>query len=125
MTEQQFRYCGLNVALKALTGKWKPVVLFHLFHNADIRSNELWRVIPKVSKKVLLEQLRQMEDDGLILREERHHFPPEVYYRLSEKGKALGTALVGLEAWANEHAPAQVADILAQEKHPPLSGQEK
>lgn len=119
MTENQFRYCGLSVALQALSGKWKPVILYHLFHNEDIRSNELWRVIPKVSKKVLLDHLKQMEEDGLILREERHSFPPEVYYRLSEKGKALGTALARLEAWANEYAPAQVAGILQQERRVP------
>lgn len=117
MTENQFRYCGLNVALKALAGKWKPAILYHLFHNETIRFNELWRVIPKVSKKVLLEQLRQLEEDGLVLREEKHSFPPEVSYRLSDKGGALGTALARLEAWANEYAPAQVDDILAQEKH--------
>ncbi len=117
MTEKQFKYCGLNVALKALTGKWKPVILFHLFRNEAIRSSELWRIIPKVSKKVLLQQLGQMEEDGLIVREERRGFPPEVYYRISEKGKALGTVLAQLEGWANEYAPEQVRKVLDGEKH--------
>lgn len=101
MDYQQFRHCGLNVALNILSGKWKPIILYHLFNNNEIRFTELWRIIPKVSKKVLLEHLKQMEDHGLIIREERHTFPPEVYYRISEKGKTLGPILSDLEKWAN------------------------
>ncbi|WP_109700798.1 winged helix-turn-helix transcriptional regulator [Chitinophaga deserti] len=117
MTQTQFRYCGLNVALKTLTGKWKPMILFHLFRTEEIRFNELWRIIPKVSKKVLLQQLGQMEEDGLLTREERKGFPPEVYYRISEKGRALGSVLAQLEAWANTYAPQQVQQVFDSEKH--------
>jgi DNA-binding PadR family transcriptional regulator len=52
---------------------------------------ELWRIIPKVAKKVLLDQLKQLENDELIIREEKSGFPPEVSYRVSEKGRALWT----------------------------------
>lgn len=91
-----------------LAGKWKPVILFYLFHNDQMRFTELWRVIPKVTKKVLLEQLKDLEANQLVIREERHTFPPEVYYGLSVQGKALGPALAALENWANEHVPTQV-----------------
>jgi DNA-binding HxlR family transcriptional regulator len=91
-----------------LSGKWKPIILYHLFHNDEMRFTELWRIIPKVAKKVLLDHLKQMENDGLIIREEKHTFPPEVYYRISKTGKALGPALAALEAWANEYAEDKV-----------------
>ena len=81
-----------------------------------MRFTELWRNIPKVAKKVLLEQLKQMEEDGVIIREERNSFPPEVYYRISEKGKALGPALAALQNWATEHAAEDVAAMRAAKK---------
>ncbi|NOW98527.1 helix-turn-helix domain-containing protein [Mucilaginibacter sp. SG564] len=111
MNYNQFRHCGLNVTLNILSGKWKPIILYHLFHNAEMRFTELWRIIPKVAKKVLLDHLKQMEADGLIIREEKHSFPPEVCYRISEKGKALGPALSALETWANEHAVDEVEEF--------------
>jgi len=111
MSYNQFRHCGLNVTLNILSGKWKPIILYHLFHNAEMRFTELWRIIPKVAKKVLLDHLKQMEADGLIIREEKHGFPPEVSYRISEKGKALGPALSALETWANEHAVEEVEEF--------------
>lgn len=91
-----------------LSGKWKPIILYHLFHNERMRFTELWRIIPKVAKKVLLEDLKQMEMNDLIVRQERHTFPPEVYYSISEKGKTLGPTLAALEAWANEYAADEV-----------------
>jgi len=109
MEYKQFRHCGLNVTLSMLSGKWKPVILYHLFHNESIRFTELWRIIPKVAKKVLLEHLRQLEADQLIVREEKHTFPPEVNYRISEKGRTLGPILSTMETWANEHAAEEVA----------------
>ncbi|QNK62927.1 helix-turn-helix transcriptional regulator [Pedobacter sp. PAMC26386] len=109
MDYNQFKHCGLNVALGILSGKWKAIILYHLFYQKEMRFTELWRVIPKVTKKVLLEHLKQMEAQGLITRRELHTFPPEVYYKLSAKGKALAPALSALELWANEYAQEEVS----------------
>ncbi|WPU99040.1 helix-turn-helix domain-containing protein [Mucilaginibacter sp. cycad4] len=109
MEYKEFKHCGLHITLNTLSGKWKPIILYHLFHNPELRFTELWRIIPKVAKKVLLDHLKQMEADGLIIREEKNGFPPEVNYRISEKGKALGPALSAMEAWANEHAAEEVS----------------
>lgn len=111
MHNDQFKYCGLNVALNILSGKWKPMILFHLFRNDEIRFTELWRTIPKITKKVLLDHLKQLEADGLIIREEKHTFPPEVYYKISPKGKSIGPALYALELWANEYEADKVTAI--------------
>jgi DNA-binding HxlR family transcriptional regulator len=108
MDNKEYTHCGLNVALTILSGKWKPLILYHLFHRPEMRFTELWRIIPKVAKKVLLDQLKQLENDELIIREEKSGFPPEVSYRVSEKGRALGPAFVVLETWANEYAPEKV-----------------
>lgn len=83
-----------------------------------MRFTELWRIIPKVAKKVLLEQLKQLETDELIIREEKSAFPPEVSYRVSAKGRALGPVFLMLEAWANEHAAEKVEafDTTARKK---------
>ena len=108
MDNKKYTHCGLNVALTILSGKWKPIILYHLFHHPEMRFTELWRIIPKVAKKVLLDQLKQLEKDELIIREEKSGFPPEVSYRVSKKGRALGPAFVVLETWANEYATEKV-----------------
>ncbi|GGH77866.1 DNA-binding HxlR family transcriptional regulator [Filimonas zeae] len=116
MPTNTFQYCGLDVALEVLSGKWKPIILYHLFRNDAIRFTELWRSIPKVTKKVLLEQLKQLENDALIIREETPAFPPEVRYRISEKGRAMGPALEALEQWANTHATGAVEKMKGQKR---------
>jgi DNA-binding HxlR family transcriptional regulator len=108
MDNKKYTHCGLNVALTILSGKWKPIILYHLFYHPEMRFTELWRIIPKVAKKVLLDQLKQLENDELIIREEKSGFPPEVSYKVSEKGRALGPAFVVLEAWAKEYAAEKV-----------------
>lgn len=100
MKYKDFENCGLKRALDMLSGKWKPLVMLHLFENSQVRFTELWRTMPRVSKKVLLEQLRQMEADGLVERIEMNGFPPEVHYRLSSRAQALGPLLAGLDQWA-------------------------
>lgn len=85
-----------------ITGKWKPPILYFLFHNDEIRFNELWKSIPKVSKKVLTDQLRQLEDNGLLEKREVDSFPVQVYYRLSKKGESLGHILSALDEFGSE-----------------------
>jgi len=99
MNYKDFENCGLKGSLQMISGKWKPLILYFLFYEGEIRFIELWRAMPRVSKKVLLEQLKQLEDDGIIERIERIKFPPEVYYKLSEKGKELGPIFEALDQW--------------------------
>jgi len=80
-----------------ISGKWKPMILYFLFHEGEFRFNDLWRAMPKVSKKVLIEHLRKMEIEGLIIRRVINGFPPEVLYNLSDKGKTLGPILSALD----------------------------
>ncbi|SFW24153.1 transcriptional regulator, HxlR family [Sinomicrobium oceani] len=99
MNYTAFEDCGLKRSLDILSGKWKPLILYHLFHEKEIRFIRLWRKMPRVSKKVLLEQLQQMQEHRVIERIERKGFPPEVYYRLHRDTEWLGPALQMLEHW--------------------------
>lgn len=102
MNFEEFKNCGLRKSLDILSGKWKPLILHSLFEEEKVRFVELWRKMPRVSKKVLSEQLKQLEDDHIIQRIEVYNFPPEVYYKLTEKGEKLGPILSELHLWGNE-----------------------
>jgi len=87
---------GVEQAFKVLEGRWKLVILFHLFGGKMLRFSELERAIPAISQKMLIQQLRQMEKDGMVRRVVHHQVPPKVEYGLTEWGQALCPALDGL-----------------------------
>ena len=87
-------------ALKFLEGRWKLLILFHLFGGKLLRFSELERAIPAISQKMLIQQLRQMEVDGIVRRIVHHQVPPKVEYGLTEWGQALCPALDALLRWA-------------------------
>lgn len=91
---------GVERALKLLEGRWKLVILFHLFGGNIMRFSDLERAIPAVSQKMLIQQLRQMESDGIVRRIVYHQVPPKVEYCLTEWGQALCPALDALLSWA-------------------------
>ena len=91
---------GVENALKMLEGRWKLVILFHLFGGRVMRFSELERAIPEVSQKMLIQQLRQMEADGIVHRTVHPEVPPKVEYGLTEWGQALCPALDALLTWA-------------------------
>ena len=91
---------GVERALKILEGRWKLVILFHLFGGNLLRFSELERAIPAISQKMLIQQLRQMERDGIVRRIVHHQVPPKVEYGLTRWGQALCPALDALLKWA-------------------------
>ena len=91
---------GVENALKLLEGRWKLIILFHLFGGNVMRFSDLERAIPAVSQKMLIQQLRQMEADGIVRRIVHHQVPPKVEYCLTEWGQALCPALDALLTWA-------------------------
>ncbi|MFC3058587.1 winged helix-turn-helix transcriptional regulator [Paenirhodobacter populi] len=91
---------GVESALKLLEGRWKLVILFHLFGGNILRFSDLERAIPGVSQKMLIQQLRQMERDGIVVRIVHHQVPPKVEYGLTDWGQALCPALDALLSWA-------------------------
>jgi DNA-binding HxlR family transcriptional regulator len=93
---------GVERALKLLEGRWKLVILFHLFGGRVMRFSDLERAIPAVSQKMLIQQLRQMETAGMVRRIVHHQVPPKVEYALTEWGQALCPALDALLTWAGD-----------------------
>jgi DNA-binding HxlR family transcriptional regulator len=91
---------GVERALKILEGRWKLIILFHLFGGKVLRFSDLERAIPKISQKMLIQQLRQMETDGVVCRTIYQQVPPRVDYRLTKWGQALCPALDRLLKWA-------------------------
>ena len=80
-------------AFKMLEGRWKLVILFQLFGGKVLRFSELERAIPAISQKMLIQQLRQMESDGVVSRTVHHQVPPRVEYGLTDWGQTLCPAL--------------------------------
>jgi len=102
---------GVEQTIKILEGRWKLLILFHLFGGKLLRFSELERAIPSISQKMLIQQLRQMETDGIVRRIVHHQVPPKVEYGLTDWGQALCPALDALLKWA-----AQRDDLAAPQK---------
>jgi DNA-binding HxlR family transcriptional regulator len=95
--------CGLNDALGVIGGKWKSTILWEL-HFRPVRFGALRRRVPGISEKVLFEQLRQLEADGVIRRDAFDEVPLRVEYSLTPAGALLNGAVHALAEWGTEHA---------------------
>ena len=91
---------GIDDAFRILEGRWKMVIIFHLFARGTLRFSELERAIPGVSQKMLIQQLRELERDGVVRRTVYPQVPPKVEYDLTEWGQAMCPALDSLLDWA-------------------------
>jgi DNA-binding HxlR family transcriptional regulator len=91
---------GVEQVLRILEGRWKLVILFHLFGGKLLRFSDLERAIPAVSQKMLIQQLRQLEKDGVVRRIVHHQVPPKVEYGLTDWGQSLCPALDAMLKWA-------------------------
>jgi DNA-binding HxlR family transcriptional regulator len=97
---------GVEAAFEMLEGRWKTVIIFHLFDRSVLRFSELERAIPGVSQKMLIQQLRELERDGIVQRTVYPQVPPKVEYRLTDWGQAMCPALDTLLEWAAARPPA-------------------
>ena len=91
---------GVETAFKILEGRWKMSIIFNLFASSVLRFSELERAIPGVSQKVLIQQLRELERDGVVTRKVYPQVPPKVEYGLTDWGQAMCPALDSLLEWA-------------------------
>lgn len=94
---------GFSYTLSLINGKYKMTVLYALMEFGVVRFNELQRYIGTVSYKTLSSTLKQLEADGLILREEYPQIPPKVEYSLTERGRSLVPVLDLICEWGDEH----------------------
>lgn len=91
-----------EAVLRLLEGRWKLIILFHLFDGKIQRFSDFERLIPGISQKMLAQQLRQLEADGIVSRKIYPQVPPKVEYRLTTWGQALCPALDALLQWAEQ-----------------------
>jgi len=96
--------CAMEMTLDLIGGKWKSLILWRLSIDGTLRFGMLKRQFPKVTQKMLTQQLRELERDGLIVRTVYQQVPPKVEYSLSEMGKTLVPVLQSLCAWGNAFA---------------------
>ena len=92
----------VEATLEVIGGKWKYVILCHLTHGKK-RTSELKRLMPGITQKMLTQQLRELEADGIINRIVYNQVPPKVEYELSEYGWSLKEILDSLCAWGEKH----------------------
>jgi DNA-binding HxlR family transcriptional regulator len=95
-------YCGLDATIDVIGGKWKALILWEL-RERERRFGELRRRVVGISEKMLIQQLRELEADGLVHREAYHEIPPRVEYSLTEVGAELDDVLLALCQWGERH----------------------
>jgi DNA-binding HxlR family transcriptional regulator len=100
---------SVEATLEVIGGKWKCVILCHLTHGKK-RTSELKRLMPNITQKMLTQQLRELEDDGVINRIVYNQVPPKVEYELSEYGWSLQSILDSLCAWGEIHITKTYGD---------------
>ena len=104
MSVQKSQYrCSLSLAMELAGGKWKMVILWHLRHG-ELRFSELKRLLGEITQKMLTQQLRELEQAGLISRKVYPVVPPKVEYRLTPCGEELIPMLDGLCRWSAKYA---------------------
>lgn len=93
---------GVEATMEIIGGKWKPIILCHLRHG-KMRTSELRRAIPKITQKMLTQQLREMEADRIVQRHVFEQVPPKVEYSLTDYGKTLSVLLSDLCTWGENN----------------------
>ena len=93
---------GVEHVLRLLEGRWKLIILFHLFDGKVQRYSDFEKLVPGISRKMVAQQLRQLEADGIVSRTVYPQVPPKVEYRLTEWGQELCPALDAMLKWAEK-----------------------
>jgi len=98
--------CPVTYVMEKIGGYWKPIILYHLL-NGDKRYSELRKAIPAITEKMLIQNLKQLEADNLVIREAKPVVPPYVIYSLTTAGKKLHPVLFAMASWAFEDTGLQ------------------
>lgn len=99
----QLNLCPVMTTLAVIGGKWKPAILWQLQQEELLRFGALKKRIPNITQKMLTQQLRELEADGIVNRKVYPEVPPRVEYRLTEYGKTLTPILDEMARWGLRH----------------------
>ncbi|WP_244182335.1 winged helix-turn-helix transcriptional regulator [Gluconacetobacter entanii] len=94
--------CAVEATLQLIDGKWKGVILYHLLEGT-LRFNEIRRRLPNITQRMLTAQLRELEQDGFVLRTVYAEVPPKVEYSLTPRGRTLEPVIMALKKWGDEN----------------------
>jgi DNA-binding HxlR family transcriptional regulator len=97
-------WCPVTATVEVIGGRWKSTILFHL-KDQPRRFNELRRLVPGITQRMLTLQLRALEQDGIVSRKVHDTIPPHVEYSFTKKGWSLGPILDAMEAWGEANRP--------------------
>ncbi|MGG1663370.1 winged helix-turn-helix transcriptional regulator [Brevibacillus sp. NRS-1366] len=95
-------YCTLEVAMSIIGGKWKSLIVYHLTKGPR-RTSELKRMIQGITQKMLIQQLRELEEDGIVIRKVYNQVPPKVEYSVTELGMTMAPILSALCEWGENY----------------------
>jgi len=98
--------CPVTLTLSKIGGRWKPVILYHL-QEKPLRYGELKRIIPGITEKMFIQQLKELEKDSLVNREVINMVPPQVTYSLSVSGQSLAPILKEMSNWGKKYREAE------------------
>lgn len=95
--------CQVVVALDMIVGKWKPIIIQHLLNGDVLRFNELRRLMPDITQRMLTLHLRELEEQDIVQRKVYPQIPPKVEYSITEYGKSLETVMDAMHQWGAAH----------------------
>ncbi|NDV20128.1 transcriptional regulator [Pseudodesulfovibrio sp. JC047] len=97
-------FCSVELTLQVIGGKWKPIILYRLGNEGVLRFSEVKRSIPNITQKMLTQQLRELEKDGVVHREVYAQVPPKVEYSLTQQGQSIMPIIESLCQWGESYA---------------------
>lgn len=103
LCEEKNHVCPIEYTLNVIGGKWKLLILYHLMIDEVKRYGELKKSIKGITHKMLSTQLKELENEGIIIRKEYHQIPPKVEYSLTEKGATLLPLLGIMYDWGKDN----------------------
>jgi len=95
--------CPVEATLELIGGKWKGLLLYHLLQGGTQRFNALKRSLPNITQRMLTNQLRELEESGLVFRKVYAEVPPRVEYSLTEQGRTLAPVIHELKVWGDAY----------------------
>jgi DNA-binding HxlR family transcriptional regulator len=95
--------CSFEIAMDLIGGKWKPIIIWHLGTKGTKRFNELKKLLPQITQKMLTQQLRELENDSLVDRKVYPQVPPKVEYSLTDLGESLMPILRMMHDWGDNY----------------------
>lgn len=99
--KNKYYTCTFEITIDLIGGKWKPLIIWHLGNKGTKRFNEIKKLLPKITQKMLTQQLRELEADGLITRKVYAEVPPKVEYSLTDLGESLMPILKMMCDWGD------------------------